>query len=271
MVCVVVYEKTQRVGYRLSFYGSCCFKMEFSLIDFLKIIKSKIWIIIVSVVVCCAIALGYGVLTIRPLYSANATVLIASGALFKDENEHKGSTEYITTGELSTTFALMKSFKGILQQSVDFYETALSEANAVGLEGEYSVASLSRMASISYQEESLILVISVTGGTKRDAVTLVNALANAAPECIMEKLGRTSAVVLNVDTVATDVSVGLDTYFFLFFIIGIVLGVMIIFLVDKFDRTIKNEKDYLENYQVPLLGTVPEFENVKKKRGVSSR
>lgn len=241
---------------------------EFSLLELLALVRKKFWIIAVSAAVCLAVALFYGIFIVKPVYSADATVLFASGVLFKDDGETKGNTEYITTGELSTTFALMKSFAGILAKSADYYDAALTLAEEKGLNGSYTSQTLAGITSINYDDDSIFITITVKTADKQDAVVLVSALAEAAPKCITDKLGRTSAVVLNTAETASDISINVFILCLGAAVIGIAISVMFIIMAERMDHTIKGEQEFLEEYDVPLLGVVPEFETFKKKRGI---
>lgn len=239
--------------------------MDFNFVELLKILLKRIKLVIAVVVIGVLATVGYFKFLVTPVYSANATVLIASGALFKDEGSQI-NTEYITTAELSTSFALMKSFAGILTESVEYYDKALALAKDEGLNGEYSVDSIARSTRIKYDEESIILDISVSTNDKNDSVVLIESLAKCAPETITSKLGRTSAVVLNVDTGAHRTSMSLTMYVVIAFVCSLVVATVLAVVVEKLDKTVKDEEDFLKAHNVPLLGTVPDFETKSKRR-----
>ena len=239
--------------------------MDFNFVDLLKIVFKRIKLIIIVVIVGIIGTVGYVKFFATPVYSANATVLIASGALFKDEGSQT-NTEYITTAELSTSFALMKSISGILTESIEYYDKALALANEEGLNEEYTVNSIARSTRIKYDEESIILDISISTNDKEDSRVLIDALAKCAPETITSKLGRTSAVVLNVDSGAHRTSMSLTMYALIAFACGLVVAVILAVIVEKLDKTVKDEEDFLKSHNVPLLGTVPDFEAKGKRR-----
>lgn len=236
-----------------------------SIIAIAKVIWKRLWIVVVSAIVCAVVALGYCLLLAQPMYSASSTVLFASGVLFKDENTSLGNGEYITTGELSTTFALMKSFSGILLKSTDYYKEALSLAEAKGLNRQYTSEGLRGATSVSYEDDAVFVTITVTVADKDDAVTLISALSEAAPMVITGKIGRTSADILNVDASARKVSPNTLLMTLVALFAGTVVSDVIIVVVDRFDKTIKGEEDLLLNHELPLLGVVPLFESAKKK------
>lgn len=236
-----------------------------SLIDLAKIIWKKIWIVGISSLVCIAIALCYCLFFAKPAYAASSTVLFASGVLFKDDQSEVGNTEYITTGELSTTFAMMKSFSGILMKSTDYYVEALRLAKAKGLNGTYSVESLMAATKVTFEEDSVFITITVTVDDKDDAVVLISALSEAAPTVVTSKIGRTSADVLNVDNKASEVTANTMLFVLLALVVGAAVSSAIIVISNRLDKTIKGEEDLLSQHDLPLLGVVPLFDVAKKK------
>ncbi len=239
--------------------------MELTFAEVLKILIKRIKVIALVVILSVVIAVGYNLLFVKPVYSANATVLIASGALFKEEGTQTNS-EYITTGELSTSFALMKSFSGILTESVEYYDKALAIAKDEGLNNDYTVKSLASATKIKYDEDSIILDITVNTNDAQDAEVLIAALAECAPGIITSKLGRTSAVVLNVDAYAGKVSMGTVTCALIAFACGLAIAIILALAIEKLDKTVKGEDDFLKAHNVPLLGSVPDFESKNKRR-----
>ncbi len=241
--------------------------MDMSFLDLFRLLIKKIKIIIAVALLAAILMFSYCIFLMTPVYSAEASILIASGVLFKNEDTFT-NTDYITTGELSTSFALMKSFSGILTRSIDYYDVALTSVQDE-LNNKYTVAEFIGMTDISYEENSIILTIRVKASDPNDAVVLVKALANSAPKEITNRLGRTSATILDVDTSA--VKVGPKTFTLtaaaLFF--GFALSSIVIVFVRYQDKTVKGEDDFLNNHDIPLLGAVPDFENeIKSKRKV---
>ncbi len=241
--------------------------MDVTIVDLFHIVMKRIWLVIVVTVLTFTIALSYCVFVAKPVYSAKATVLIASGVLFKGDGEQSNS-EYITTGELSTSFALLKSISGILSQSVEYYETAIGLAEEAGLNKSYTVGALKGCTSMSYEDESIILTITVRTHDKEDAATLVAALAECAPSTVTSRLGRTSAVVLNIDKSAVQVAPNTAATSMVALLGGFVLSVLAAVVINSLDKTVKGEDDFLKNHDVPLLGCVPDFENKGKRRTI---
>ena len=48
-------------------------------------------------------------------------------------------------------------------------------------------------------------------------------------------------------------------------LIGAILSFLVVLIVDLADIRIKDEDDIIENYTVPLLGSVPNFDSAKKR------
>ena len=179
---------------------------------------------------------------------------------------------YISTAELSTSLALMKSFANVITKSDECYSLALTEAHRLQNQGygplsaEYTVESFKGSTKVSYDDELIILTITVTTGNKNDSHLLVSALANVAPEYICSCIGRTSSMKLNVDVGAQKVSPNTTLICLALVLIGIVGSITFIWISETLDKTIKNDEDFTSHYDIPLLGSIPEFGKTGKKR-----
>lgn len=249
---------------------------QFSLIELAKLVLHRIWIVILCVIVMLVLGLVYCNTIADPKYAASADILVASGELFKENNPDATSTPsqgtYISTAELSTSLALMKSFASVITKSDECYDLALKEAEKLQrsseapLSGTYTVESLKGATKVDYDDESIILTITVTTGNKNDSQILVSALANVSPDFICSCIGRTSSVKLNVDETARKVSPNTMVICFAMVIVGIVGAVAFIWIAESLNKTIKSEEDFTSHYDIPLLGSIPEFSKNGKKR-----
>lgn len=239
--------------------------MELSLVEIFKILLKRIFVVISVVVISLVIAVNYCFFWAKPVYSSDASVLIASGALFKNEGSQT-TTEYITTAELSTSLSLMKSFSRVLTESEEYYDRALALAKDKGLNNEYSVRSLMGATKISFEKDSIILDIKVNTNDRNDSEVLIAALAECAPEVITSKLGRTSAVVLNVNSAASKVSPDIALIIVATLFGSVVGAIVLAIIIEKLDKTVKGEDDFIKNHTVPLLGCVPDFETKSKSK-----
>jgi capsular polysaccharide biosynthesis protein len=55
-------------------------------------------------------------------------------------------------------------------------------------------------------------------------------------------------------------------YVLIAFACSLVVAVILAVIVEKLDKTVKDEEDFLKSHNVPLLGTVPDFEAKGKRR-----
>lgn len=249
---------------------------QFSLIELAKLVLHRIWVVILCVIVMLVLGLTYCNTIADPKYAASADILVASGELFKENNpdatvsQNQGT--YISTAELSTSLALMKSFANVITKSDECYSLALTEAHRLQNQGygplsaEYTVESFKGSTKVSYDDELIILTITVTTGNKNDSHLLVSALANVAPEYICSCIGRTSSMKLNVDVGAQKVSPNTTLICLALVLIGIVGSITFIWISETLDKTIKNDEDFTSHYDIPLLGSIPEFGKTGKKR-----
>lgn len=240
---------------------------EISIITTLKILFEKIWVLAICGIIGLTAGYGYINFIVQPTYKASAIVCAVSGSFLNDDdNLANQGANYITTAELSVTLALMNSFIGILDNSVDIYSNTLEQT---GLDNKYRVTQLMGMVDISLlKEETFLIKIDVTSDNPQDCVTLVNKFVELTPNHIMEKVGRTNVTVLtNADVHgAKQVSPNVVLTMCMTLLLGVVVGAVIVIISYNSDRTIKGEDDYLAHFNLPLLGTIPDFGNYQTKR-----
>ncbi len=221
---------------------------EFSLASLFSIVLHRIWIVICVTVLCASIAFCYCSFIATPVYSARTSILVTNGGILTED------TDSISTNDLSASIYMMNTCVDILK-SQPIYKS-LEEA----LDGKYSYKELKRGFSIAKRdEESLFIDITFRSTDKEEAIKIVNAFTELCPqsmaiEAILVKemdMADSSSKVYPSTLTATAISG----------ILGALVSCVIIVLVATLDQTIKDEEDFVENFDIPVLGAIPDFDN----------
>ena len=240
---------------------------EISIITTLKILFQKIWVLVICGIIGLTAGYSYVNFVVQPIYKASAIVCAASGTFLSDnDNLTSQGANNITTAELSVTLALMDSFIGILDNSTEIYNDTLLQT---GLDSKYKVQQLMGMVDVSLlKEDTFLIKIDVMSYNPQDCVALVNKFVELTPNCIMQKVGRTNVKILtNADVHgAKQVSPNVVLTMCMTLLLGVVVGAAIVIISYNSDKTIKGEDDYLDHFNLPLLGTIPDFGNYQTKR-----
>ncbi len=217
-----------------------------------KVIYKKFWLVLLITILCGGLAFVYSILD-TPVYSAKASILVTNGGLIIDTTNPPSDTS-LQSSDFSASFAMM-------QPCIDILETPgiYKSLEAQQLGGLTSQELKSSISLSIRSDRSLFIDITAYHTSSDEAIRIVNAFANAAPTYITEKLPSAYIVVAENAEAAIQTSPRTLMNTAVFLVIGFVLTCIVLVVLDLFDRTIKREEDFTGNYDIPLLGSVPDF------------
>lgn len=223
---------------------------DFSIASILGIIRKSIWYLISTALVFAVAAYVYCSFIATPTYQAKAS-FIATNSGFGAETENAST---IKSTDISASLALINTYVDILKTSGIYEEVAAD----TGL--GYSAGQLRSMITVAPRsEETLFIDVRVTSASPEHSVKIANAFITLGSDYVVDKMPNayirgienSSSAVQNYPRTMS--SVVLAAF------IGCVLVLAIAFLVSMMDKTIKGEKDFSANYDIPVLGSIPNF------------
>lgn len=232
----------------------------------LKLLFRRIWLALLTAVVCAALAFGISRLS-TPIYAADASLFVTNGGLTAVlEDEQLANTNgYLKSTDFSASFAMLRPCADLLETP------ALYQSLAAVLPGEYTEKQLHNAVSLSIRsDDSLFIDIQARDSDPASAVRIANEFANAAPEYITEKLPYARIIVAEQATQARKVLPRTMINTLMAAIIGFLIASVVIVLRALLDQTVKTEADFTQNYDIPLLGVVPDFNAPAKRKGGKS-
>lgn len=228
---------------------------EINLKDLFNYYISKIFIIIITVCVAILFSIVYGEFVKVPKYKSSSTVVLAS-TNDKNDNSNGITQNDITINQklISTYREIIKS-RRVLGQVID------------NLDLKISVESLSSSVTVTNQQDTDVIKITVTNVKREDAALIANEIAKVFSNEIIKIYNIQNVSIIdnaieakapyNIHTLK-DVIIGA--------MLGFALGCMIIFAIYYFDTTIKNPEEVQNKLGLPILGIVPKVESGKNKR-----
>lgn len=118
------------------------------------------------------------------------------------------------------------------------------------------------MATVSRGgDNTLIVNVSFSASTDKEAIRLVNSFVALAPDYITKFIPNSVAMVADTADSATEVFPRTVITAAVAAIIGAVIAFAALFVIDSMDHAINGEEDFVNRYDVPLLGSIPDFEN----------
>ena len=218
---------------------------EDSMTGFLRLLyKNIIWIVIITIL-CASLAIGYSMLTVKPTYTANRSVILRM-AVGKEDTELDTVTRNPNTATNNATLA-----------KIYLYDVAETITSPVMIEkanltfGEENVKGKGSIkasnVSVKYGEDSLIFSISYKSDNKDVAIEKLETLIGTVAEELDKYVEAKKVTLIDVQNVAeVTVSSPFTRNVVLGILIGLVLGVGLVFIKYALDNTV-HDKEQFEN------------------------
>lgn len=228
----------------------------------LNLALKRLWIILLTAVIFAVSAFSYSKLVLVPTYSATASIFVTNGNIFyqSDYNttDSKSTTEdSISSSDITSSVALATNVVELLKSPNKYIKLAEK------LGDNYNYSSLMSKATISLRyEKTLFVDIKFISTNGNEAIRLANAFAELACEEIPKDIKNSDVSLVTTALSYGKVSPNELRNTAVSTIIGILLAYVAVLVVDMLDQSIRGEEEYVERYDVPLIGSVPDFEGI---------
>ncbi len=227
---------------------------ELSLSNIVSIILHRIWLVILVAAICGAAAFGYYNYVATPVYSANVSVLVDNGALYSNSDSNFNSPT--NTNDLYAAIYLVDNCVEVLKTQ-DIY-MQLSDA----IDNKYTFQQLKSGFTIKKRADEILFIdISFRSDNHDEAVKIANAFRDIAPQYMKEHFESAKLVPMDKAISAGVVYPSPITSAMLFTFLGAAVTAILLVLFATLDQIIKSEEDFVETFDVPVLGAVPDFDN----------
>ena len=223
-----------------------------NIMDLVLLAWRRLWIIILTAIVFAAGVFSYCKFFVTPSYSATASILVTNGAVTTSYNE---TTDKVSGSDISASLYLAYTVVDILN-TPDIYKKVADQ-----LGGGYEYQNLMARSWVARRsEETLFIDITFSSTDPKEAMRVANKYVEVACGYIPEFIPSSRAMVASTAikavmtyprTMSTTAVAGL---------VGAVAAYIILFIIESLNRSIKGEEDFTANFDVPLLGAVPDFE-----------
>lgn len=224
--------------------------MDLTLDKLLTLFWKNILLIVICVIVFASAAFFYTEYVIPPQYSASVKLFIDSSS--------SGNTPDLN----SITYAqkVIYTYVEILKTN-EFVEKIGHEVNYIPCRFAFSTAS----------NDVEIIKATVYAASKKDADTVINAVREIAPQHIHDIVGNRNNVITPFDPTyssKTPVSPNKKVNVLIGVFGGLFVSCAYLILKELFDTKIKSNEDLTAIFNIPVLGTVPDFSaKLNSKKG----
>lgn len=222
--------------------------VEIDLLQIFRVLwKYAVLILLVGIIFASALFF-YARVFIPPKYESNALFYVNNSTL------SLSSAVKISTGELNAASDLVDTYVAILQSRANM-ELVIEESGV-----NYTYEQLRNMVSAKAVNSTGLFRVTVTSTNPEEARQLANVIAVILPEKISDIVANSSVEVVDYAvTPHTRVSPSYFRYAALGLILGVLLSSAIVLLINYLDDVVRNEDVLLQNYDAPVLATIPDL------------
>ena len=224
-----------------------------NIMDLVMLAWRRLWILILVAIVCAAAVFSYCKFFVTPSYSATASIIATNGAVTV-----YGDKSTVSASDLSASLYLAETVIDILK-TPDIYKDV---ADQLGKEYNYQNL-MSRTSVVRRGEDTLFIDVTFSSTDPKEAMRVANKFVEISCEYIPEYIPHSIAKVASTAIKSVKTHPKTPTATMAAGAAGAVFAFFVVFIIESTNRAIKGEEDFTSNFDVPLLGAVPDFENVE--------
>lgn len=208
------------------------------------ILKKNIKYLIILPIAFLVLSIVITFIFMTPKYSASTQVLV----------NQKEIDSQMMAQEVQSNLQLVNTYTEIIKSP------RILDKVSKNLKGQYSSEEISSMLTVSNQAESQILNIAVENKNRETASKVANEIATVFSKDVSKIMNVDNVSILSkADNNGNKVSPKPLINAVVGIFLGIIVALIIIFLKEILDKRIKTEEDVEEILNLPVLGTIRDF------------
>lgn len=221
---------------------------EIDLLHIIQILLNRLWIIVLSSVLCAACAFSYATWVATPMYQASAMMYVNNSSI------SLGSASFsISSSDISASQSLVDTYIVILKTR-NTLESVIEKANL-----NYRFEELNGMINASAVNSTEIFRITVTNKDPVEATLIANTIVDVLPDKISSIVSGSSVKTVDYAVVPNHrSSPSITKWALIGALVGFAISCIVIILDDLFDNLVKNSSD-LDSFDLPILAVIPDI------------
>lgn len=214
--------------------------------ELMKMFLQHIKLIIIMSLLGAVLAFLYVSYMVTPMYMTSSLILVQNSANFDESNASASiSNDKVSTNDITSSVLLANTCSTLFTVDPDM-RSLISGASV----------------SIAAVSDSYFLRITSVSADPHTAANIANRVANSAPEVFKKYFGDAGKVakVDEAQVPSSPYSPDKKRYVILGFLAGLVLSLLISFLLEIIDTTIKPGDDLYKQYDIPVFARIIDFE-----------
>ena len=229
---------------------------EIDIKDLLSYFLSRMIYFLVIVTIVVTLGCIYSVFVQKPIYTSKTSVILTG---------FSGNTESseITQSDLTVNSKLVSTYKEVVKSRRVLNQVILD------LDLDYDIKEISDMIHVGAIKDTAIIEIAISHEDSEKAYIIANKVAEIFSKEVKDLYNLSNVSILDyaeIETIPSNINITKQLAIYLAG--GLALAFVILFLFYYFDTTIKSVPDVERKFELPILGSVPDY---NKKKGSSRR
>ena len=220
-----------------------------SIAEFLKILKTKIPLLIIFPLLFGAAAAAFSYLCMTNNYTSSVAVYVLGHNERTQKEIEQGTNQQTTTGDFSLSQVVANDLSALAKSSK--VKEKVNKELGINNAGSYNI-------SVKKDENSRVITISATGKNPESTADVVNATARACADIAVEQMNVDAVNIIEEAKPATSPS-GPRRKLITFAGAGagLFFALVLIILMSMLDTTVKTAEELKKITEVPVLAKIP--------------
>lgn len=226
---------------------------EFSITSLINLARKNWGYLVATILVCAVIAYCMCSFVLTPTYQTKVSFVATNGGVGATIQ----TSDKIISTDVAASLAMVGTYVDILK-TTNLYKELSKQLN-----DKYTPVELKNMIEVKARdEESLFVDVFVTSEDPAETIKIANKYLEIGEQYVSNSMNEPDKVlIIKVEESSTASQNYPNTPFTMFMaaFLGFAVVYAIIVIVFVMDKTIKGEQDFTQNYDIPVLGNVPNF------------
>lgn len=218
---------------------------ELNLKEILYILLNKWWILVISIIIVFSACYVWTNYYVTPEYSSATTLYVGKNV------DQVG----IQTTDLNMGTSLIDDYREIAKSKLIAYEV-IEKLDLTNMDAD----TLTSKISVSQRGETRVIQISVTDTDPNLAMEITKTVAEVFREKVIEIMQIENVQIIDKAKMPMHpVSPNKNRNYLMSIILGMALGIGLVFLLHFMDDNVKTPEDVEKCVDLPVIGTIPVF------------
>lgn len=228
---------------------------EIDILRLLSAIWHRAWLVVVAAILCGAAAFSYATFYITPMYQSSTMLYVNNGSF------SLGGSSF-SVADLSASKSLVDTYIVLLKTRLTL-EEVIKRADL-----NMSYGTLNGMISASAVNDTEVFRITVTDSDPKRATLIANTIAEVLPGRVEAVMNQSSMRIVDYAVVpGGKSSPNVTKYTSMGLLLGAAAACVLIVIIELLDDRIHDENYLIQNYNLPILASIPDFGESNGKGG----